>query len=352
MNHAKNTPGYDHRLQVAFSIKDGAERAWMLTNLEGRACFVSMSFEVARGYVEKDLADELPPGTVTNTQMYGRQVALTELVHSSSCCPSCAAGKPCEKSATAGILDVSVVGVQKTETVVAGRGRLVSGTAVREPLLAVAEGTENRVACCGGACEGAGTPSAIMFDRYSAAADGKSYELRDTTQPLPLPRKLISKYADRAPVCLPWVRVTRDPERFRDCLAAARALGRMDSAESVAKLVGEYLAGQDQEVFLVIMVDVQLQVRGISEIARGARDRVDIPVPDTLRIAIVDGASAIIVCHNHPTGVLKPSESDELLTKTLQEAADTVKINLLDHVIVGAKGHYSFADHGKLKIKK
>lgn len=317
----------------------------MLTNLDGRACFVSMSFDVAKGYVEKDMADELPLGTVTNVQQYGRQEALTSLAPGTT--PACG----CSGGADKAKLDIAVVGVQKTESVVVGRGRLVTGQSVGEPLIAVAEGTENRVACCGGACENAaGTPNAVVFDKY-VPREGGGYEIQSTS-PSPLPAELISKYAERAPVCLPWVRVSRDPERFRGCLAAARALGPLDNSKAVAKLVGEYLAAQDQEVFLSILVDVQLQVRAISEIARGARDRVDVPIPDTLRIAIVEGATAFIVVHNHPTGVLRPSDSDTLLTKSLQEAAKTVGLDLMDHVIVGAKGHYSFAEHGKLPIAK
>ena len=259
----------------------------------------------------------------------------------------------CKKEAAAALLDVDVVGVQKTETVVAGRGRLVSGATVGEPLIAVAEGTENRVACCGGACEDrAGTPNAVIFDRYVLGATGANgtngYEIKDSTE-YAFPKELSGMYAQRAPSCLPWVRVTRDPERFRGCLAAARALGPIENSKAVSKLVGKYLVEQDQEVFLVIMIDTQLQVRGISEIARGARDKVDVPVPDVLRIAIVDGASAIIVCHPHPSGVIKPSKSDEILTKTLKEATEAVHIKLLDHVIVAGNKYYSFADHGKLK---
>lgn len=352
MNHAKNTPGYDHRLQIAFTNKDSVPRAWMLTNLEGRACFVSMSFEVAKGYVEKDLADELPIGTITNTQMYGRQVSLSELSGGGSCCSSCAAGKPCEmamKGATAGILDVSVVGVQKTETIVAGRGRLISGTTVGEPLMAVAEPDGDRVACCGGACEGAGTPNAVVFDKYSAR-EGGGYTIQSSTEHA-FPKKLAHTYASRTPQCLPWVRISRDPEAFRGCLAAARALGPIRDSKKVADLVGEYLIKQDQEVFLVILLDTQLQCRGISEIARGSRDRVDVPVPDVLRIAIVDGASAIIIVHCHPSGVNKPSESDIALTETIKRACKEVHIGLMDHVILAGNKYYSFADHGKLKAK-
>jgi hypothetical protein len=253
----------------------------------------------------------------------------------------------CQKGAGAALVDVDVVGVQKTETVVAGRGRLVSGTAVGEPLLAVAEPDGDRVACCGGACEGAGTPNAVVFDRYSAR-EGGGYAIQSSMEHA-FPKKLADTYASRSRHCLPWVRVTRDPEAFRGCLAAARALGPIRDSKKVAELMGDYLIKQDQEVFLVILLDTQLQCRGISEIARGSRDRVDVPTPDVLRIAIVDGASAIIVVHNHPSGVNKPSESDIALTETIKRACKEVQIGLMDHVILAGNRYYSFADHGKLK---
>lgn len=383
MNTAQNTPGYDFRLQIAFSLKDGAPRAWMLSSLGNRACFVSMSYDVAKGYVEKGMADELPVGIITDTQTYGRQVELRTLVeggfgtgaemqhaHASgasgaACCASCAAGKPCEKvkangeqilAGAVGAVDVELIGAQKqtTETVVAvaGRGRLVSGaTAVGEPLMGVAEGTEDRVACCGGACEDrAGTPRAIVFDRYKPNPEGGYAVAESTTHEFP--PELASAYAERAPTCLPWVRITRSPENFRGCLAAARTIGPIKDKTAVRKLVGEYLMEQDQEVFLVILLDVQSQVRGISEVARGSRDRVDVPVPDVLRIAIVDGATAIILVHNHPSGVNKPSHSDEMLTKTLRDACKEINLRLMDHVILAGDKAYSFVTDHKPKILK
>lgn len=59
-------------------------------------------------------------------------------------------------------------------------------------------------------------------------------------------------------------------------------------------------------------------------------------------------ASAIILVHNHPSGNLKPSDSDHSLTKKLKAAGETLDIPVLDHVIVADAGYYSFADEGQL----
>src|SRR5271167_2259353 len=105
MNHAQNTPGYGYRLQVAFTLRDGTPRAWILGELDGKAVGIASSFETAKNWVEKDLADELPVGTFTNAQAYGRQVALTSIPLEQAfpgkkpCCSGCAAGKPCEGGA-------------------------------------------------------------------------------------------------------------------------------------------------------------------------------------------------------------------------------------------------------------
>jgi DNA repair protein RadC len=68
-----------------------------------------------------------------------------------------------------------------------------------------------------------------------------------------------------------------------------------------------------------------------------------------LKEAIVKTASGIIVCHNHPSGNIKPSNSDIQLTKKLLNACKFIDIPLLDHVIVSFSDYYSFADEGRLE---
>ncbi|MNE89583.1 hypothetical protein D3C80_1870030 [compost metagenome] len=64
--------------------------------------------------------------------------------------------------------------------------------------------------------------------------------------------------------------------------------------------------------------------------------------------ALLSHASAIILCHNHPSGSLKPSEPDLRLTKQLKEAGRLLNIDILDHLIVSSEGYYSFGDEGLL----
>jgi len=59
-------------------------------------------------------------------------------------------------------------------------------------------------------------------------------------------------------------------------------------------------------------------------------------------------ASAIILCHNHPSGNLKPSQADIDITRKLKQAGKTLDIDVLDHLIIAESGFYSFADEGLL----
>jgi DNA repair protein RadC len=67
-----------------------------------------------------------------------------------------------------------------------------------------------------------------------------------------------------------------------------------------------------------------------------------------LKKALENDAVSIILCHNHPSGSLKPSRADEQLTAKIKEAASYFDISVLDHIIVSEEGYYSFADEGLL----
>jgi DNA repair protein RadC len=223
-----------------------------------------------------------------------------------------------------------------------------------EPLLALEDGVYE---CADGSC---GTnlthsviPSGIRFDTVRKNPQGL-YEASSSTI-IDIPAQLREAWEVTGPAhgpnrsCLPWVRISRDPQSFSGCLAAARQLGPMKYPKSCFKLMQKWFSTQDQEVFVVVLLDTQLQVRGVGEISRGARDSVQTPIPDILRLPIVEGAKAMIVMHNHPSGKVNPSKADKALTKTLKQACDTVNIDLFDHLVVGPNEYFSFANEGLLK---
>ena len=67
-----------------------------------------------------------------------------------------------------------------------------------------------------------------------------------------------------------------------------------------------------------------------------------------LKQALDEGATSLVLSHNHPSGNLNPSRADQELTQKIKNAASYIDIKLLDHNIVSDEGHYSFADEGLL----
>jgi DNA repair protein RadC len=90
-------------------------------------------------------------------------------------------------------------------------------------------------------------------------------------------------------------------------------------------------------------------VLGILEISKGGISGTVTDVRLIFQAAIKANASGIIVCHNHPSGNLNPSESDTKLTQKIKEAGNLMDIQLLDHLILTTDdNYYSFADNGLL----
>lgn len=110
-----------------------------------------------------------------------------------------------------------------------------------------------------------------------------------------------------------------------------------------------------QELFYAVFVDRKNYPLGRHLISVGTLHSTLVSPREVFRGAILAGASAIVVSHNHPSGDPSPSSADIQVTRQLSEAAKTLEIELLDHVIVGAKesdplgrGFYSFREAGLL----
>jgi hypothetical protein len=153
--------------------------------------------------------------------------------------------------------------------------------------------------------------------------------------------------ADLSP-CVQFVRLEKVPEEYAACMGRFGEMGKIQTAKDVYQVLKDWYAKQDQEVGVILLLDVQLGVRGAAEVSRGERDSTVVPIADILRVALVDGASAVVFCHNHPTGHSTPSDDDKTSTLALARACDAVNLTLMDHVIFGADEYFSFADAGLL----
>lgn len=112
-------------------------------------------------------------------------------------------------------------------------------------------------------------------------------------------------------------------------------------------------AGKKQESFIVITLDGAHKPIRVIEVSKGLLNRTIVHPREVFVEAITDRAAAIIVGHNHPSGLVEPSAEDRDITHRLKEAGDIIGIPLLDHVIVGRyRGQarwYSFVENGIYK---
>jgi DNA repair protein RadC len=90
------------------------------------------------------------------------------------------------------------------------------------------------------------------------------------------------------------------------------------------------------------------QVLGIYPASKGGITGTVADIRLILGVALKTASTAMVIAHNHPSGNLKPSKIDEVLTQKLKNAAALLDVNLLDHLIVSNAGFYSFADEGKM----
>lgn len=88
---------------------------------------------------------------------------------------------------------------------------------------------------------------------------------------------------------------------------------------------------------------------GLFEVTRGTPNTCIVRIDQIMRRALLSGANAIALIHNHPSGYVEPSKEDGSITKRIKDACDLLGINFLDHLIIGRGGnYYSFAEHNQI----
>lgn len=120
----------------------------------------------------------------------------------------------------------------------------------------------------------------------------------------------------------------------------------VDTSSIAAKVLHGLLDGLEQEAFIVLHLNARGRLMGYHEAGRGSSTAVTVHPAQVFQTAIANGAHAIILGHNHPSGDPRPSVADRDITRRLQEGAALLSIKLLDHVIVGGDRHCSFQDDG------
>jgi DNA repair protein RadC len=104
----------------------------------------------------------------------------------------------------------------------------------------------------------------------------------------------------------------------------------------------------DHELFCCLFLDNRHRVICFEEIFRGTIDGASVHPREVVKLALARNAAAVILAHNHPSGVAEPSQADEMITGRLREALSLVDIRVLDHIVVGDGACVSFAERGLL----
>jgi DNA repair protein RadC len=104
----------------------------------------------------------------------------------------------------------------------------------------------------------------------------------------------------------------------------------------------------DHELFCCLYLDNRHRVLGFQELFRGTIDGTSVYPREVVKEALAINAAAVIVAHNHPSGVAEPSQADERITQRLKAALELVDIRLLDHLVVGDTKAVSLAARGLL----
>jgi len=132
--------------------------------------------------------------------------------------------------------------------------------------------------------------------------------------------------------------------KMQDVQERPKIAGSRDVFELLQPVLGDLL----HEEFWILLLNRANRVISRHKVSQGGISGTVIDVRVIMKSGIEKLASSIILCHNHPSGNLQPSEADEQITKKLMEAGKLMDIPILDHIIVTDKSYFSFADEGIL----
>ncbi len=127
-----------------------------------------------------------------------------------------------------------------------------------------------------------------------------------------------------------------------------KTVSKINSSRDVYIIMQPLIADLQHEEFWVLFLNNSNKVLAKSQLSKGGLTATLVDVRLLFKRAIELSSVGVIVCHNHPSGKLQPSNSDIELTHKIKEAGKTLDIKLLDHLIITEKAYFSFADKGIL----
>ena len=132
-------------------------------------------------------------------------------------------------------------------------------------------------------------------------------------------------------------------------IMAAIELGKRGLVINNAKTINEYFSSiisySKQEELLVILIDNKKRLISYKKMYKGTSNASYASPKEIFNYAIREGADALVIMHNHPSGIVTPSNADKMLTNSIIETGKVIGIPLLDHIITNGKEYYSFFDN-------
>ena len=154
--------------------------------------------------------------------------------------------------------------------------------------------------------------------------------------------------------CLPGIGPAKAAQLAASLELARRALAgsltvkdALASPQAVRDWLRLYLGGLKHEVFVALWLDAQNRLIASEELFNGTLTQTSVYPREVVKRALAHNAGAVILAHNHPSGLAEPSRADEMLTASLKQALALIDVKLLDHFIVTASTEpLSFAERG------
>ncbi len=122
----------------------------------------------------------------------------------------------------------------------------------------------------------------------------------------------------------------------------------LESADDTRRYLQAQLRDRPHEVFCCLFLDNRHRVLAFEELFRGTLNGTAVYPREIVKRAMHHNAAAVILVHNHPSGVAEPSRQDEILTERLKESLEMLEVRLLDHLVVGDGEIVSFGERGML----
>lgn len=123
-------------------------------------------------------------------------------------------------------------------------------------------------------------------------------------------------------------------------------LTKITSSQTIFQIMQPIIGELPHEEFWIIYLNNSNKVISKSQLSKGGITGTLVDTRLVFKVALEMGATSLILCHNHPSGTIMPSDADKLITKKLKLAGDSLDVKVLDHLIITETKYYSFVDEG------